>query len=431
MAAHDEDALTMAVAAALECCEDRSPGPDAIWFASTSPPYLEKQGAALLAAALDAPQEAFTIDVGASLRGWTSSLHLGADALRAGSASRVVVAVGDVRPVAPGSQEELLFGDGGGAALLERDAEGAAVLGWGSVNDTTLVTWRRVGDPYVRSGDLRYAVELGQVGPAVEAARRALAAAGTAAGRVSLLAVAAADPRAAPAVQRALGIKGDLVQAPLDQVGFAGAALPPLLLALALDRASAGDLVLLIATGDGADGVVLEAGQRPRGAGRLEHLLRDTHALPSYHHYLRSRGILANERREPVSSPVVQRREEAQLLRFHGMRCRGCGEIQYPIMPLCGRCGRNELDEVRLSRFGTVYTYTTDHVVAQINPGLPQSPVTMAVIDLEDGARVYLQLTDVRDEELRVGLGVEVCFRLLHEGSDYHNYYWKARPRRG
>ena len=54
MAYYDEDSVTMGVAAAIDCLKglDRSKV-DAVIFASTSYPLGEKQGAALIAKALD------------------------------------------------------------------------------------------------------------------------------------------------------------------------------------------------------------------------------------------------------------------------------------------------------------------------------------------------------------------------------------------
>ena len=49
----DEDSLTMAVAAGMDCIEglDRS-AVDGLFFATTTSPYIEKQGASIVAAAL-------------------------------------------------------------------------------------------------------------------------------------------------------------------------------------------------------------------------------------------------------------------------------------------------------------------------------------------------------------------------------------------
>ncbi len=65
----DEDAVTMAVAAAIDCLRgvDRA-SVDGVVFASTSYPLKEKQAAALVARALDLRRDVMTADVGDSLR---------------------------------------------------------------------------------------------------------------------------------------------------------------------------------------------------------------------------------------------------------------------------------------------------------------------------------------------------------------------------
>src|SRR2546426_7030344 len=53
-----------------------------------------------------------------------------------------------------------------------------------------------------------------------------------------------------------------------------------------------------------------------------------------------------------------------------------------------------------------------------------------AVIDLDGGGRVYLQVTDAAEGEVKVGAPVELTFRRLHEAGGNRNYFWKARDRK-
>jgi len=46
-----------------------------------------------------------------------------------------------------------------------------------------------------------------------------------------------------------------------------------------------------------------------------------------------------------------------------------------------------------------------------------------------DGARVHLQLVDVRPEDVKIGLPVELVFRRIHQVGGRPNYYWKGVPR--
>src|SRR5512144_2672312 len=63
VAGHDEDSLTLAVNAALHALPDGdATGLGAIYFASTTPPYREKQSAATVAAVLDAGSAVRTAD---------------------------------------------------------------------------------------------------------------------------------------------------------------------------------------------------------------------------------------------------------------------------------------------------------------------------------------------------------------------------------
>ncbi len=53
VAGHDEDSITMAVAAAFDCLKGSSEPPQGLFFATTTNPYREKQGAAVIASAID------------------------------------------------------------------------------------------------------------------------------------------------------------------------------------------------------------------------------------------------------------------------------------------------------------------------------------------------------------------------------------------
>ncbi|MBI4256260.1 MAG: OB-fold domain-containing protein, partial [Candidatus Rokubacteria bacterium] len=48
--------------------------------------------------------------------------------------------------------------------------------------------------------------------------------------------------------------------------------------------------------------------------------------------------------------------------------------------------------------------------------------------DLEGGGRFFAQLTDCDPAAVGFEMPVELCFRRIHEGEDYVNYFWKFRP---
>src|SRR2546425_5908776 len=112
----DEDAVTMAVAAAIDCLRGiERASVDGVLFASTSYPLKEKQASALVARALDLRRDVITADVGDSLRAGTTALRIAIDAVKAGSAQRVLVVAGETRMAAPRSALEPNLGDGAAA----------------------------------------------------------------------------------------------------------------------------------------------------------------------------------------------------------------------------------------------------------------------------------------------------------------------------
>src|SRR5438132_14149050 len=76
----DEDALTMATDAVLGCVADDAPSDiDALYFASTSSPYLEKQVASMIATAADLRRDVAVADFTGSVRAGTTALRTALD----------------------------------------------------------------------------------------------------------------------------------------------------------------------------------------------------------------------------------------------------------------------------------------------------------------------------------------------------------------
>src|SRR5512144_3219654 len=158
----DEDAVTMAIAAAIECLRgvDRA-SVDGVLFASTSYPFKEKQAAALVARALDLRRDVLTADVGDSLRAGTTALRTACDTIRAGSAKRVLVLTGETRMAAPRTALEANLGDGAAAFLVGSEDVAASVVAVHAVADELIDVWRAEGDPFVHSWEERFVVDHG------------------------------------------------------------------------------------------------------------------------------------------------------------------------------------------------------------------------------------------------------------------------------
>jgi hydroxymethylglutaryl-CoA synthase len=81
---YDEDSLTMAVAAGINCLKgaDRSVV-DSLYFASTTFPYREKESATIITTALDLSSSIGTADLANSLRAGTRAILFACDSVRA------------------------------------------------------------------------------------------------------------------------------------------------------------------------------------------------------------------------------------------------------------------------------------------------------------------------------------------------------------
>ena len=81
-----------------------------------------------------------------------------------------------------------------------------------------------------------------------------------------------------------------------------------------------------------------------------------------------------------------------------------------------------------LSRFGTVYSYTTMYNVPQGYE--EQKPYTVALVRLDDGPMVTAQLTDVDAADVHIDLRVEMVTRRLREDGPEGQiiYGYKFRP---
>jgi hydroxymethylglutaryl-CoA synthase len=426
----DEDSLTMAVSAGLDCLAGVDPASvDGLFFATTTAPYSEKQCAGVIAAALDMRTDINTADFAGSLRAATTALRAAADAVDSGSAGSILVVAADCRLGEPESMWEQLLGEGAGAVLVSKEGP-AALSGFQSVAGEQVGAWRRSEDRYVQSFEAKAETQYGYVQSATQAGKAALEKEGVEPGDLAKAVITAMDPRSLGTVARNLGVDaGQLQDILFLSVGNPGAALVLMMLAGALEQAKAGDKMLVINHGDGADAFLLELTEAfAPVAGRnglMGHLLRKRN-LPNYTSYVHSRKLMDREEEAPRASAVTYWRDSKMELNFHGARCRKCGVVQYPVPRVCGECGvRDEMEEIKLGRTGTVYTFTLDHLVGGQYVNVPTPRL---VVDLEDGGRVFLEMTDGDPQEVKVGMKVETTFRRLHEGSGFHNYYWKCRP---
>lgn len=429
---NDEDAVTMAVAAGLNALRglDRS-SVDALYFASTTYAFREKQAAALVAKALDLRRDVATADHAGSLRAGTAALRAAFDAVTAGSARRVLVIASDCRLGAPGSALERSGGDGA-AAFLVGDADSIATFEAAhTVADELVDVWRADGDRFVHSWEERFVIQEGYEPNTIEALRGFFEKTGSSAADFARVALYAPDERSRGGVARALKLDPARGQDGLfGRLGNAGCAYAPLLLASALESLAPGERLLLANYGDGAEVLALRATDRieKQGARRgvAWHLAR-RRPVKSYDRYLSARQLQTREYEAPRDaglSATIHFREREEDVAFKGQTCAKCGATQFPIQRVCETCfAKDEFELVRFAeKTGRVVTYTFDFFFPT-----PDPPTIVTITEI-DGARVHLQLVNTTPQQTKIGMPVEFTFRRIHEVGGRPNYYWKATP---
>jgi hydroxymethylglutaryl-CoA synthase len=441
VASFDEDSTTMGVAAARAALATLpTAAPADLYFATTSPAYLDKTNAAAVHTALGLGGEGFAADLAGSARS-------GIAALVSAAGLGGIAVLADVRTGQPGSADErdggdaaaaFVFGagqvasgtggasDGGGVGDLSDGGDGAIahVIGRAARTAEVLDRWRAPEQAFAQVWEERFGYE--QYAPLIRAtAAAALADAGIEkADHVVLVSPNSAVPK------RGKSLVTGIISTTFSPVGHAGAADAGVALAAVLDVAEPGQTILVLSAADGCDALVLRTTEllpARRQPVAVDAQLKAGRPVP-YASYLTWRGLLEREpprRPEPdrPAAPPSARAGEWKFS-FSGSKCTECGFVHLPPARVCHRCGAvDQMVETRQAdTTGTVATFTVDRLAYS-----PSPPLIDAVVNFDGGGRYALEVADADRDRLAVGSRVELVFRRLFTAGGVHNYFWKAR----
>jgi len=135
--------------------------------------------------------------------------------------------------------------------------------------------------------------------------------------------------------------------------------------------------------------------------------------------------------RDDFFSKPIYPLEEARLA---GSRCRTCGEVFLGKVVGCQQCQSEDMEDVTLSKNGTLYSYT---VVRNRPPGDykgpddPFQPFAVGLVELPEGVRILSPLADSSFEDLKINMELELSVEELYtdeEGRGVVSY--KFRPQK-
>ncbi|MBN9078714.1 MAG: hypothetical protein BGN87_23175 [Rhizobiales bacterium 65-79] len=95
-------------------------------------------------------------------------------------------------------------------------------------------------------------------------------------------------------------------------------------------------------------------------------------------------------------------------------RCRSCGKLWAPHSPVCPHCFSEDYEWKKVSGRGKIATWVVFHKL--YHPSFAKDiPYNVAFVELEEGPRIISNIVGVKNDELYIGMPVEVIFEDVNE----------------
>ena len=90
-------------------------------------------------------------------------------------------------------------------------------------------------------------------------------------------------------------------------------------------------------------------------------------------------------------------------------KCRNCGSYRFYPRSICPHCLSDEVDWIKAAGRGQIYSFTVSYRYR--SPGFKADvPYNIAIVELEEGVRLISNIVGCNNEDLRIGMPVEVSF---------------------
>ena len=300
----DEDSITMGVEAASNALRNgqvNAPEIDAVYFASTSPPYVEKQSASTIATALGCRNDTAALDVTSSTRASTSALLSCMDFVGSGRGKMGLMVAADCPLGHPTDSLEHQLGAGAAAVIVSNNRLGAVIDGSFSLLTESLgERFRRNGESFVRTVDLGRHQELLSDEAVISCVKALMAKLGRSHKDYDWFVLQGLDDARALDLSRKLGFEDSKTTQTMisGKIGDTAAAAPVLALSKVLESVSPKKSLIFCAYGPGAGAdalsLVLEREMKPvSGRGFSEQVTDKEYA--DFATYLKLRRLIARD----------------------------------------------------------------------------------------------------------------------------------------
>jgi len=443
MCSWDEDAMTLAVAAARDCLTgmDRN-AVDAVYLASTSLPFKDRQNSGILAAAANLKEEGLvTADFTSSNKSGTTAILSAIDALKGGDKKSILVTAADAKPTRAAWFFQLWFGDGAASLLLGKDKVIAEFKGSHSISCDFVPSYRGANAKFDYGWEERWIRDEGYTKILPQAIKGLLEKTGTSLNDVSkVIFPCYLSKRIHGEIGKLIGAGRDKLADNLQEVlGDTGSAHPLAMFINTLEDAKPGDKIIVASFGQGSDALLFEVTDAikdlPARRG-MKGSLAVRKEEDNYSKLLKWRdlidvdmGIRAEAKKQTALSALWRNRK--MVLGMVGGKCTKCGTPQFPKMRMCVNPSCHavdtQVDEEFAHKPGIVKSFTGDMLAVSVEP-----PAIYGLVQFESGGRTMADFTDCELGEVKVGMPVQLTFRIKYydEDRDFYGYFWKATPKR-
>jgi 3-hydroxy-3-methylglutaryl CoA synthase/NAD(P)-dependent dehydrogenase (short-subunit alcohol dehydrogenase family)/putative sterol carrier protein len=433
----DEDSLTMAVAASLDCLEGvNRQQVDALYLASTTLPYADRLNAGIVTTALNLRQDIAAADFSSTQKAGTTALVAALEAAQGGKTT--LVTASDRRETKAGSFYEMWFGDGAASLLVGDEDVIAEFKAAHSVTYDFVSHYRGMGRRFDYTWEERWVRDQGYARIIPEAINGLLDKLGLTIDQVDRIIYPCFIKREHASIARTLGAMPEKVADNLHDVcGETGTAHPLAMLVRALEDAEPGERIVVASFGQGCDALCFEVTDRVRSLvprKGIQGSLEEKETTDNYLRFLKFRDLVETETGIRAEAPdqtamtTLWRRRKA-ILGLVGGKCTVCGTPQYPKAEVCVNpdCGAlHSQDEYEFADVpATVKSFTGDMLAVSVDP-----PAIYGMIQFEGGGRFMADFTDCKMGDLGVGMPVRMAFRrhYVDRARGFTGYFWKAVP---
>jgi 3-hydroxy-3-methylglutaryl CoA synthase len=434
----DEDSITMAVEACRACLGDQDrANVRALFMASTSAPFLDRQNSVVISEALTLDVNIRSMDVSGSQRAGTSALLSAIDAVATIGRGKALVVAAEHRRSKCASKQEMVYGDGAVAIELGSDGVIAELVEAHSTSVDFVDRYRSDGFQFDVQGEERWIRDEGYLKLVPNAVNALLQKAGIEADAVRHFILPAEKLRIGQSVAREIGFSAESVADNLiEECGFTGTSHPLLLLAHSLEKAAPGDLIIVVGFGQGCDTFLFKVTDeilRYSSKGTVSRNL--SRGLPenNYNKFISFNNLVEmdyGKRSEVDKNTYLSAlyRDHKFLNGFMGGRCSACGTVQIPLASYCVNPKCNALhsqQEYCLSESkGHVVTWTADALTFDFSP-----PAYFGLVEFVEGGRLMVDFTEVDPDKFASGVSVTMHFRIrqIDNVRGFRRYFWKCK----